>query len=526
MSLLAFYIGELRGFRAYALAFLTGTLSVMTFAPFHFLFLLPVCLCVLVWQLDGCRTVRYTFAIAWMFSAGFYGVGLHWMGHAFFVSGMEDAYYVLPLAGYLLVLLPLFFVCACVLARRFLWGEGLPRLLAFAAALTLADWCRGHFMADGLPWNMWGNTLTASLPWAQAASLVGVYGLSLASVAIALVPALFGDGRREARMADKRTRLFVPCAALVLAVAAWLWGAHRIDSAPEHEGIAVRIVQPKFNQRDKVERNDLDGMGNVMLRLSFRPEGYENSPDPDVIIWPEVAIPVTIKNEDVLREYLAKYMPSGSYLVAGSYRYDDDPSSLWSYNSLVVLNDEAEVVEHYDKQHLVPFGEYVPYAAFFEKTGLTALTGEGGFGIGEGSRVLELGNLPDAGALICFEIIFSGEVVTPGERPDWLVVASNDAWFGDSIGPWQHLDQAVVRAIEEGLPIARSTNTGVSALIDTRGRILAKLGIGERGVLDVRLPPPTPPTVFSRVGDVPMFAGAFLLLLLSMWSKFRKKASA
>ena len=525
MPSLALYIGELRGFRAYALAFLTGALGVMTFAPFHFLFLLPVCLCVLVWQLDGCQTVRRTIAIAWTFGLGFYGVGLHWMANAFFISGTENIPYLFPLVACLMILLPLFFVIGCVLARRFLWGDGLPRLLALAAAITLTDWCRGHFMADGLPWNIWGNTLTASLPWAQAASLVGVYGLSLVSVAIALVPALFGDGRREARMADKRTRLLAPCAALVLAVAVWLWGAHRINSAPEHEGIAVRIVQPKINQRDKIKGKNINEMANVILRLSFRPDSYGNAPEPDVIIWPEVAIPVAIENESVLREHLAKYMSPGSLLVAGSFRYGADLPKEKSYNSLLVLDDKAETVEHYDKQHLVPFGEYVPYKVFFEKTGLKVLTREGGFRTGTGSRLLELGDFPDAGALICFEVIFSGDIFTPGERPDWLINVSNDAWFGDSIGPWQHLDQAAVRAIEEGLPIARSTNTGISALIDSRGRILAKLGIGERDVLDVRLPPPAPPTVFSRVGDIPMFAGAFLLLLLSAGSRFRKKAS-
>ena len=343
-------------------------------------------------------------------------------------------------------------------------------------------------------------------------------------MAIALVPALFGDGRREAQTANKRTRLLVPGAALVLAIAAWLWGTHRIDSAPEAEGIAVRIVQPNFNQLDKVERNNLNEMGNVMLRLSFRPEGYENSPEPNVIIWPEVAIPVAIERENLLREHLAKYMPSESHLVAGSYRTDLSKKRL--YNSLLVLNDKAEIEDYYDKRHLVPFREHIPYEWFFEKSGLKVLTGESSFGIGEGSRALELGDLPDAGALICFEVIFSGEVVTPGERPDWLINASNDAWFGNSIGPWQHLDQTAVRAIEEGLPIARSTGTGISALIDTRGRILAKLGIGEQGVLDVRLPPPTPPTVFSRVGDVPMFAGAFLLLFFSIWSKLYRKLPA
>ena len=526
MSSLALYIGELRGFRAYALAFLSGALSVLTFAPFHFLLLLPVCLCVLVWQLDGCRSFRHTLAIAWAFSAGFYGIGWHWIGHSVFVSAPGHVFYLIPLTGYLLVVAPLFFIIACVVVRRFLWSEGLPRLLAFAAMLALADWVRGHFMADGLPWNLWGNTLTASLPWAQAASLVGVYGLSLVSVAIALVPALFGDGRREAQTANKRTRSLVSGFAVVFAVAAWLWGAHYIDSAPEQEGIAVRIVQPNINQRDKLERNNINEMANVMLRLSFRPEDYENFPEPDVIIWPEVAIPVVIEDEGLLLEYLEKYLSSGSRLIAGSYRYEENSTGLQSYNSLVVLDDNAVLEEYYDKQHLVPFGEYLPYEVFFEKTGLRTLAKAGGFDAGTGSRMLELGELPDAAALICFEIIFSGDILTRGERPDWLVNVSNDAWFGNSIGPWQHLDQAAIRAIEEGLPVARSTNTGVSAMIDSRGRILAKLEIGERGVLDVRLPPPGPPTVFSRVGDVPMFAATFLLLLLSMWPKFRRKLSA
>ena len=496
----------------------------LAFAPFHFLFLLPVSLCVLAWQLDGCRSFWRTLAVSWAFGAGFYGVGMHWIGNSIFISGAGNAFYLIPLAGYLLILSPVFFVAACVIARRFLWGEGLPRLLALAAMLALANWIRGHFPLDGLPWNMWGNTLMAVSAWAQTASLVGVYGLSLVVVLFALVPALFGDGRLEAKTANRRTRWLVPGFAAAVAVAAWMWGAHYIDSAPRADGIAVRIVQPNISQRDKLERNNINGMASLMLRLSFRPEGYENYPDPNVIIWPEVAIPVALEDETLLREYLAKYMSPGSRLIAGSYRYEEIPGGADSYNSLVVLDDNAVPEEYYDKQVLVPFGEYLPYDAFFEKTGLKALAKQGGFLPGTGSRVLNLGGLPDVGVLICFEIIFSGDVVTRGERPDWLVNVSNDAWFGDSIGPWQHLDQAAIRAIEEGLPIARSTNTGVSALIDSRGRILAKLEIGKQGVLDVRLPRPSPPTVFSRVGDVPMLAATFLLLLLSIWSKFRRKS--
>ena len=522
LSSLASYIGSLRGYRACLLAFAMGALSVLTFAPFHFLWALPICLCVLVWQLDNCKTIWRTLAIAWAFGAGSYGIGLHWMGHAFLVSSERHSLYLIPFVGMLLLLWPSFFIVGCVIARRFLWGNGFCRLASFAAMLTLVDLTRGYYSpTDGLPWNLWGNTLTASLPWAQMASLVGVYGLSLVSVMIALTPALFGDGRGSAHLtSNKRTRLIVPSVAVVFAIVSWLWGAYYMHSTPKDPGMAVRLIQPNFKQRDKAQRNDLNGMANTMLRLSFRPEGYKDLPTPSVIIWPEVAIPVFLESENLLLEHLSKYMPEGSRLAAGSFRRKEGGGT---YNSLLVYNHASELEDYYDKRFLVPVGEYLPHADLLAKTGIEFLTKRGGFEIGEESRVLDLGDLPDAVALICFEVVFSGRILIDGERPDWLINISNDAWFGDSIGPWQHLDQAVVRAIEEGLPIARSTNTGISALIDPNGRILSMLEMGERAALDVRLPPPAPETLFSRFRHAPVLFATFLLLILSQWSIIRGK---
>lgn len=521
ISSLAIYIGNLRGYRAYLLAFAMGALGVLAFAPFHFLWTVPICLCVLVWQLDGCKTIWRTFLISWMFGVGFYAVGLHWMSYGLLVDSEAHAIYLIPLVFFWLSVWPFCFVVGCVLARRFFWADGLVRLLGFAAMLTLADWARGHLPPGGLPWNLWGNTLTASLPWTQMASLVGVYGLSLVVLTVATIPALFGDGRGNTHLASKRILLITPSVAIVFAMTSWMWGAHYIDSMPKGQGIAVRLVQPNIDQFDKIRLNNLDDMAGIMLRLSFRPEGYESLPTPEVIVWPEIALPVFLEEEKVLQKHILKHMPKGSLLVAGSLRAEN--KGLDVYNSLMVFNYAFELQEYYDKKRLFPFGEYSPHREFLASIGFEQeLTGYG-FVFGKGSRILELGNLPDAGALICYEAIFPGDIIPTGNRPDWLVNVSNDAWFGDSIGPWQHLDQVVVRAIEEGLPIARSTNTGISALIDANGRILSMLKMGERRALDIRLPPPAPETVYSRIGNVPMFAATFLLLLLSGWTMLRRR---
>lgn len=527
---LAIWIGAVQGYRACLLAFVMGAASVLAFAPYHFLPIPLISLSVLVWQLDGIaaterwQIARRVLAISWAFGVGFFGIGIYWIGHAFLVESEQYARFLPLPVLFVVVVLPAFLGTACLLARLFFWRDGIARILSLVGMLTLADWTRGHIFT-GFPWNLWGNALTASLPWAQLASLFGVYGLSLLVLLLAMVPAILADGRGQRHRASSIVLRTTPTILILAALGAWLWGEHRVKMArfPTHDdtGILVRLVQPNFEQREKQRRVRLDEMADTLLRLSFFPD-KENGPPPRLIVWPEVALPVYLEEETVLRAHIAALMPDNSRLFAGSLRRERQNNEWRHYNSLLVFDSQGKRENVYDKQHLVPFGEHIPFADLLNSMGIAAISFPSGFTPGTRSRILSLGGIPDVGVLICYEAIFSGSILPAGERPHWLVNISNDAWFGNSIGPWQHLDQARLRSIEEGLPMLRATNTGISAVIDPHGHIRATLGLNQRGILDVRLPASLPPTWFSHWGDLPVLM-ASILFILSGWGKLTRR---
>jgi apolipoprotein N-acyltransferase len=230
--------------------------------------------------------------------------------------------------------------------------------------------------------------------------------------------------------------------------------------------------------------------------------------DVDLVIWPETAVPFLLADTPEALQAIGAVLPSGTSLLVGSARlveaFDANGARTTRiYNSLLVINDLGEVIGGYDKIHLVPFGEYLPFQDFLEGFGVMQLTGvRGGFSAGTGPRLLAVPGAPSASPLICYEIIFPDDVVDDTERPAWLLNITNDAWFGSSAGPYQHVHQAQVRAVEQGLPVARAANTGISAMIDAHGRILAEIGLGEKGIIDVELPKVGPPTPFAQFGII------------------------
>ncbi|MEG9861729.1 MAG: apolipoprotein N-acyltransferase [Parvularculales bacterium] len=542
LTSLASRTGNLRGYWAWLSAFVMGAGCILAFAPFHFLPVLPVCLCVTVWLLDGCasptprQTARRTLAVSWAFGAGFFIAGCHWTLNAFVIVFDEYRWlFIFPLF-FMLVALPAFFVAACLTARLFFWQSGPGRILALASLFTLADWVRGHVVFNGFPWNLLGNSLTAVPPWAQLASLVGVYGLTFLCVLFALTPALFADGRGVPYRTGRLTRWIATPLLIMMAAGAWVWGAHHIKAVtpPTEDSLAVRMVQPNFSQEYKKNRDNIVEMANSLLRQSFFPgthpdldsgggpddgsngdsNGDAKQPTPPVVIWPETALPVYMEREPTLLKRLATYLPEGGRLLTGSARLNAGDPLGRSSNSLLVINDRGDIETFYDKRFLVPLGEYLPLRGLMRRLGVDALAWRGGYAEGTGPPVLPLGGLPDVGVLICYESIFTGDILQAGGRPEWLLNISNDAWFGDFMGPWQHFDHAVLRTIEEGLPMVRVANTGISALIDPYGRVRAMLGVNRRGNLDVRLPAPLPPTLFSRWGDIPALTISLLVLLL------------
>ncbi|MBX3445672.1 MAG: apolipoprotein N-acyltransferase [Parvibaculaceae bacterium] len=534
-------LAELRGWRRHGAAFAAGAASTLALPPYGLLPLLFITIPVLVWLLDGVgeptrsrrrRVLWRAGLIGWWFGFGYFLLGLFWVGNAFLVDAEKFAF-LLPVAVTLLPAgLGLFTAAATAFARLF-WLHGYRRIAIFAVVWTCLEWLRGHILT-GFPWNLIGSSFSASDALMQAGALVGPYGLTFFAMLIAGAVASFDTrGASIARRIDGNL-LAAPAIALACLALIWLGGAARLSSATlDYSNAAqVRIVHPNTPfARDWDSEERLLTIIGQLLRMSREPtEERPNGPAPGtLIVWPENAVPVLLAREPYVLAAIGRTLPEGSHLIVGSNRAESAPGGPANrlsvfYNSLYVLNDKGEIVETYDKHHLVPFGEYVPLRHLLGRIGLRQLVQfQGSFEEGPGPRTLNVAGVPPVSPLICYEVIFPGKVVAAGERPAWLVNITNDAWFGASAGPYQHFSQVRMRAVEQGLPIVRSANSGVSALVDPYGRVLESLPLDQAGVIDAQLPAPLSPTLYARLGD---FLAAFLMLLAAVaafWDARRRR---
>jgi apolipoprotein N-acyltransferase len=284
-------------------------------------------------------------------------------------------------------------------------------------------------------------------------------------------------------------------------------------------------MQPNLQQDVRFNYSAKADVMQKYLTLSDRSSGPQSTGvrDATVLIWPESAFPFFLTREADAMAQIATLLPKGTVLITGSVRAPDQPPGTRitrAYNSIYVIDHDGNVLSVYDKLHLVPFGEYLPFQDWMEMLGLQQLTKvQGGFIPGTVRRSMEIPNAPRMLPLICYEAIFPDTVANRDDRPGWIVNLTNDGWFGISTGPYQHLQQARLRAIEQGLPVVRAANTGISAVIDPLGRIVARLGLGIEGVLDSALPLANPPTVYARAGDVP----AAVLIAFAMIFVIRRR---
>lgn len=298
--------------------------------------------------------------------------------------------------------------------------------------------------------------------------------------------------------------------AMLAALAAY--GTWRLLHTPQNfvEGVRIRIMQPNLQQDQKFNYNAKQSVMAKYLSLSDRATGPQQSGMGDVthLIWPESAFPFFLPHEPSALAQIADLLPDGAVLITGGVRPAPampSRSTPRAYNSVYMVDHEGTILSAYDKVHLVPFGEYLPFQSTLEKLGLMQLTKvRGGFLSGDRHRTYAVPNAPRVLPLICYEIIFPAAVVPEGERPEWMLNLTNDGWFGISTGPYQHFQQARVRAIEEGLPLVRAANTGISAIVDPLGRIVRSLPLGTEGVLDGPLPRAVPVTFYARTGDSPI----------------------
>jgi apolipoprotein N-acyltransferase len=510
------------GWKRALIAMAAGAISVLALAPFNAWPVLFLTFPVLVWLIDGAGAGRLGGVPAaaltgYWFGLGYFVPGLYWIGYAFFVDAQTFAWLtpfaVLGLPAYLAI----YTAIGCALARL-LWTKNAARILALAASLTASEWLRGHALT-GFPWNAFGYALSEPLPLAQTASLIGLWGMTFLTVAIFASPAALID-----RTADRKLQWRVPAAAVALLVVMGLFGAIRLSLHPTAmvAGTKLRLMQPNLRQDAKFNYAAKAEVMKKYLALSDRASGPQSTGvrDATVLIWPESAFPFFLTREADAMAEIADLLPKGTVLITGSVRAPDLPPGTRitrAYNSIYVIDHDGSVLAVYDKLHLVPFGEFLPYQGLMEKLGFEQLTRvQGGFIPGTVRHTLPVPGAPRALPLICYEAIFPGDVAGHDERPGWIVNLTNDGWFGISTGPYQHLEQARMRAIELGLPLVRSANTGVSAVVDPVGRTVASLGLGIEGVLDAGLPGAIPPTVYARVGDMPamiLIAGAVFLAL-------------
>ena len=499
------------GWRRALIAFLAGAVGALAMPPFGVFPALAVSLCVAVWLIDGAggagggRRGGATLAAAtagWWWGFGFFVAGLWWLGSAFLVEADRFAW-ALPLGVLGLPAVLAFFPALGFVVARALWSPSAWRILALATGLSLSEWLRGHLFT-GFPWNVLGMALAQNIWTMQIASAIGLYGLTVFAIAIAAAPATIGTGKTAAGRALPSVLALVTLASIAA------FGLARIPAAPSPEfaEVRLRIMQPNLPQDAKFNPDNREAIMQRYIALSDRATSPERSGVADVthLVWPESAFPFLLHRDARALAQIAALLPAGVTLVTGAARMEEPlfDAAPRFYNSIQTIGSDGTILGTYDKTHLVPFGEYFPSVFDFalRSMGLREFINiPGGFEPGTRRTVLDVPGLPPAAAGICYEAIFPGAVTPDGDAAGFILNVTNDAWFGDTPGPRQHFAQARLRSVEEGLALVRAANTGISAVVDPYGRVVASLPVGVEGVIDSGLPVAIGSTFFARFGN-------------------------
>jgi apolipoprotein N-acyltransferase len=507
-----------------------GAAGALALPPLGLLPALWLSLPIAIWLIDGAtggtsrfspRPILAAARDGWWFGFGYFVAGLWWIGAAFLVETDEFAW-AMPLG---IIGLPAalagFYAFAFALARL-VWSHSVWRLFALAFGFAASEYLR-HFLFTGFPWNTYGQAMGSWLALAQGAALVGTEGLSTLAVLIFSAPAV---------VADKRSRPWRPAVLGLVALAmVAAFGLGRLEmnggirgglaAGDVVPGVRLRLVQPNMSQRDKIAETDGMAILQRMFQLSDRSSGPRSTGMADAthIIWPESPFPFLLTSEPNALAEIAKALPATTTLLTGAVRRQDGPGRVTSYyNSLHAFGPKGALLATYDKTHLVPFGEYLPLEQWLTSIGLRRFVhAPGAFSLGQERKLLLLPGLPPVLPLICYEAIFPHEIDAT-QRPGLFLNITNDAWFGTTFGPYQHLQQARLRAIEFGVPVVRVANTGISAVIDPYGRAHGVLALGTEGIADVALPKALLPplyTMFVRFLAPSLLLTTFLLAFLA-----------
>lgn len=493
LEALAHRIGALKGWRRCAAAFGFGVMSTLTLAPFFFFPLIVPSFSGLYFLLQAAPTRRRLFWDGWWWGWGYYMTGLYWFCVAL-MTDVESFGWLMPFALFGLTGIIAIYSGAACLLMRFVRATGIARIYCFSVIWMCVEFARGYWFS-GFPWNLIGYSFGFSDTSLQLAALMGAYGLSWYAVLL---------GTSAAMLLERR--------GIMTAAAVWAsfaiglaWGHGRIAGANEIpqerryvNDVLLRLVQGDISQPHKWDpKLQMEGLRQY-IDLSQSP-GIEEVTH---IIWPETAVPYTLQSGTKLAKMLGSFIPPGSYLITGSLRMEGDEANWNIWNSLMAVDHSGEVVGSYDKIRLVPFGEFQPLRDYVPKSWMTPV-GDKDFSRGANEQKLDWPGLPPMLPLICYEAIFPEMSMPRHARPKMLLTVTNDAWFGTSSGPYQHFHMARMRAVEQGVPLVRVANTGITAVVDSVGQIVSYMPLGAKGFLDVRLPvSQADPTFYAQYGGV------------------------
>jgi apolipoprotein N-acyltransferase len=503
-------MATLAGWRRYLTALALGALLAAALPPVDMTPVIFVVFPLYLWLDDGSATPWAAARLGYVFGLGYFTAGLYWIAVALFVD-IARYWWALPFGLFGMPIILSAFTAlgtyAAGLARQRLGMTGLARICAFAVTWGAAEWLRGHVLT-GFPWNLvgyvWAGGFPGALAMLQTTAWVGIYGLSFVTVLAACLPALFGKPLLTPLSPLRRFLPAIAAAALILIPAGA--GAMRLNLLPTvTTDTWLRLVQPSIAETSKWNTAEADANFHRLIELSTAPAEHKLA----AVIWPEAAATYLLERDAEHRDAIAAVAPPGGYVLTGTLRGPPPPlpvTAVW--NSIDAIDGSGRVTAQYDKAHLVPFGEYMPLDDWLPIKKFTP--GAIDLSAGPGPRTLALASLPPFSPLICYEAIFPGAILDPRDRPAWILNVSNDAWYGRSSGPYQHFAMARTRAVEEGLPLIRVANNGITGVVDAQGRVLAHTNLDAVGHADVALPAAGSVTPYSRLGD-----WLFLALLLA-----------
>lgn len=496
-----------------------GALMALALPPLGWWPLMPLSFGYCLWCLEARAQSgpapgwQYGMGAGTAFGLGYFLTGLHWIGFAFLVDATTYLWMMPFAVGGLALLMALYWGLAFVAALH-LQRRGMPLWLSLPATLAMVEFLRG-VLFTGFPWAAPGLAVDGMGPLSQAASFAGMEGLTWMLLLWSGLPFVLWRNRRATGRAERRARAMAFLLLLPLPVCL-AWGSWRLQQNPPHtDGPVVRLVQPNISQDDKWRGDHARAILDTLERLSRQPSpaGTAQPTAAEVIVWPESSVPFLLDESSVALQRISSFLPPGGSLVAGTVRREKAGNGTDErfFTSIAVVDDAARVTGRYDKWRLVPGGEFLPFEWLLQPLGFRKVVSlPESFSAGDGPRNLDVPGLGPVGMLICYEAIFPHHLVEKN-RPRAIVNVTNDGWFGASAGPYQHLAQVRLRAIEQGLPVLRAANTGISAVIDPFGRVMASSRLGSQTFVEASVPASIPPTLFATYSQWPLFILLFIV---------------